>query len=70
MVAVGTGCSGIWMVVSYELDRVVKIYVFMASSVRVLVVPISFLRKAINLLKYWVTTFSGDGQETVNFRRT
>ena len=55
--AVGAGihCSRIRMVVSYELDRVVKICVFMASSVIFLVVPINFLWKAISLVKYWVT---------------
>ena len=58
------------MVASYELDRVVKICVFMASSVRFLVVPISFLWKAINLAKYWVIISSSDGREAVNFRRT
>ena len=40
------------MVVSYGLDRVVKICVFMVSSVIFSVVPISFLRKAMNLVKY------------------
>jgi len=49
------------MVVSYELHRVVKLCVFMASSVIVLVAPINFLRKAISLPKYWVTVSSGDG---------
>jgi len=58
------------MIVSYELDRVVEICVFMASSVIFSVVPISFLWKAINLVKYWVTISSGDGREAVNFRRT
>jgi len=58
------------MVISYELDRVVKICVFMASSVIFSVVPINFLRKAISLVKHWVTVSSGDGQEAVNFRRT
>jgi len=60
--AVGAGirCSRICMVVSYELDRVVKICVFMASSVIFSLVPINFLRKAISLVKYWVTVSSGD----------
>jgi len=58
------------MVVSYELDKVVKMCVFMASSVIFSVVPISFLRKAISLVKYCVTVSSGDGREAVNFRRT
>jgi len=58
------------MVVSYELDRVVKICVFMPSSEIFSVVPISFLRMAIDLVKYWVTVSSGDGREAVNFRRT
>jgi len=70
--AVGAGIrySRIWMIISYELDRVVKICVFMASLVIFSVVPISFLRKAIRLVKSWVTVSSGDGQEVVNFRRT
>jgi len=70
--AVGAGirCSRIWMVVSYDLDRVVKICVFMSSSVIFSVVPINFLRKAISLVKYWVTVSSGDGREAVDFRRT
>jgi len=58
------------MVISYELDRVVKICVFKASSVIFSVVPISFLRKAINLVKYRVTVVSGDGRKAVNFRTT
>jgi len=58
------------MIVSYEFDRVVKICDFMASSVIIAVVSISFLRKWINLVKYWVTVASGDGREAVNFRRT
>jgi hypothetical protein len=45
-------CSRLWMVVSYNLHRVVKICVFMALSVKFSVVPTSFLRKAINLVKY------------------
>ena len=70
--AVGAGidCSRIWMVVAYELDRVVRICVFIVSSVIFSVLPISFLRKAISLVKYWVTVSSGDGREPVNFRRT
>ena len=63
-------CSRIWIVVSYELDMVVKLCVFMVSSVVFSVVPIRFLWKVINLVKYWVTVSSGDGQEAVNFRRT
>ena len=47
-----------------------KICVFMASSVIFSVVPISFVRKVINLVQYWVTVSSGDGREAVNFRRT
>ena len=58
------------MVVAYESDRVVKICVFMASSVIFSVVLISFLQKAIGLVKYWVTISSADGQEAMNFRRT
>jgi len=58
------------MVVLYELDRVVKICVVMVLSVIFSVVLISFLRKAISLLKYWVTVSSGDGREVVNFRWT
>jgi len=58
------------MVVSYELDRVVKMCVIMACSVIYSVVPISILRKAINFSKYWVTVSSGDGREVVNFCRT
>jgi len=70
--AVGAGicCSRNWMVVSYELDRVVMICVFMASSVIFSVVPINFLRKAISLVKYWVTVSSGNGREAVNIRRS
>ena len=70
--AVGAGIrfSRIWMVFSYVLDRLVKICLFMASSVILSVVLISFLHKAINLVKYWVTVSSGDGREAVNFRRT
>jgi len=55
------------MVVSYEFDRVVKMCVFIRSSVIFLVVLINFLRKAIGLIKYWVTISSGDGREVVNF---
>jgi len=66
----GIHCSSIWMVVSYEIDRVVKICVFMASLVIFSVVPISFLRKPISLVKYWVTVSFGDGREAVNCRRT
>jgi hypothetical protein len=44
----GIRCSRIWIVVSYELDSVVEICVFMASCVLFLVVPISFLWKAIS----------------------
>jgi len=58
------------MVVSYQSDRVVKICVFMASSVIFSVVLISLVGKAINLVKYWVTVSSGDGREAVNFHRT
>jgi hypothetical protein len=70
--AVGAGirCSRIWMVVSYELDRIVKICVFMASSVICSVVPISFLWKAIDVVKYWVTISSHDGQEVGIIRKT
>ena len=60
----------IWIVVSYELDRVVKICVFMASSVIFSVVPISILQKPISLVKYWVTISSGNSREAVNFRRS
>jgi hypothetical protein len=62
--------SRIWMIISYQLVRVVKICVLLASWVILSVVPISFLRKAIWLVKYCVTVSSGDGQEVVNFRRT
>jgi len=58
------------MVVSDELDRVVKVFVFMASSVIFSVVPISCLRKAFSLVKYGVTVSSGDGREAVNIHRT
>jgi len=58
------------MVVSYEIDRVVKICVFMASLVIFSVVPISFLWKVISLVKYWVTISSRDGREAVNFPRS
>jgi len=53
------------MVASYELDRVVKICVFLVSTVIFSVVPINFLRMAIGLVKYWVTVSSGDGREAV-----
>jgi len=70
--AMGAGiqCSRIWMVISYGLDRVVKICVFMVSSVIFSVVPTNFLWKAISLIQYWVTLSSGDGRDAVNFRRT
>jgi len=58
------------MVLSYESDQVVKMCVFMASLVICSVVPISVLRKAISLVKYCVTVLSGDGRESVDFRRT
>jgi len=58
------------MVVSYDLSGVVKICVFMVSSVIFSVLPINFLRKGISLVKYWVSVSSGDGREVVNFRRT
>jgi len=45
-------CSRIWMVISYELCRVVKICVLMASSVIFSVVPISFMWKAISVINY------------------
>jgi hypothetical protein len=60
----------IWMVVSYELDMVGTLCVFLASSVLISVVPISFLRDAICLVTYWVTVLSSDGREAVHFRRT
>jgi len=50
------------MVVSYELNRVVKICDFMASSVIFSLVLVNFLRKVISLAKYWVTVSSGDGR--------
>jgi len=62
--------SRICMVYSYELGRVVRICVFMASWVILSVVPISFLQKAMILLTHCVTVSSGDGPEAVNFRRT
>jgi hypothetical protein len=58
------------MVVSYELDRAVKLCVFKASLVMFSVVLINFLRKVFSLIKSWVTVSSGDGQEAVKFRRT
>jgi len=58
------------MIVSYELNRVVKIYVFMVLLVIFSVVPISFLRKAITMAKYWVTVSFGDGREAVIFLRS
>jgi len=48
------------MIVSYELDRVVKICLFMVSLVIFLVVPISFLWKANCLVMYLVTVLSRD----------
>jgi len=55
--AVGEGIHSlrIWMVISYELDRLVKICDFTVSLVIFSVVPISFLKKPISLAKYWVT---------------
>jgi hypothetical protein len=58
------------MVIPYEFDRVVKICVVMASWVRFSVVPISYMRKAISLVKYCVTVSSGYGREAVIFHRT
>jgi len=58
------------MGVSNEFDKVVKISIFMASSMIFWAVLISFLRKASNLVKYWVTFSSGDCQEEMNLRRT
>jgi len=58
------------MVISYELDTVVKLCVFMASPEILSVVPISFLRKAIGWVKYCVTVLSGDGREAANLCRT
>ena len=69
-VEAGMRCSKIRMVVSYESDKVVKMRVFMTSSVIFWVVPISFLRKAICLVKYCMTVSSGDGREAVNICRT
>jgi len=69
-VAAGIRCSRIWMVVSYKIDRVMKICVFRESSVIFSVVRISLWWKAIHLVKYWVTVSSGDGQDAVSFRRT
>jgi hypothetical protein len=39
------------MVVVFEMDRAVKICVFMASSVILLVVPMNFVQKAISIAK-------------------
>jgi hypothetical protein len=58
------------MAVSWELDKVLKIYVFRASLVIVLVMKIIFLRKAIRLVKYRVIILSGGSQEEVNIDRT
>jgi hypothetical protein len=69
-VGAGIRCPRIWKVFSYELDRAVKICGFRASSEIFLVVPISFLSKAIPLVKHWVTVSSGNGREAVNFHRT
>ena len=55
------------MVDSYELDKVVKMCVFMVSSMLFSGVPISFLWKAIILAKYCVTVSSGDGREGSTF---
>lgn len=54
-------CSMIWKVVSYKLDRVMKICVFMVLSVIFSVVPITFLRKVISMVKYCETGSSGNG---------
>jgi len=67
---VGIRCLRIRMAVSHELDRIVKICVFMTSSGIFAVVPIMFLRKAMSLVKYSVTVSSGDSREAVNFHRT
>jgi len=56
--------------VSAELDRVVKIYVFIKSLVILLQVLISFSQKLISLVMDWVTILSGDGREVVNFYRS
>jgi len=58
------------MVVSYELDRLVKIFVFIASSVICSMVPINILWKAISSVKSWVTVSSGDGREGLNLPST
>jgi len=50
-VGVGIRCSMIWMVFEYELDWVVKMYVFMQSSVIFSVVAINFLRKGFSLVR-------------------
>jgi len=55
------------MVVLYDLDRVVKICVFMASVVIFLVVPITLLRKAFSFVKFSEISSSGDGHKAVNF---
>lgn len=42
----------------------------MGLSVIFLVLLFSLLYKAISLVKYWVTTLSGDGSEAMKFCRT
>jgi len=58
------------MVISSELDRDVNICIFMASLVKISVVPIRFLRTVNSMVNYWVTVSSSDGRGAVNFHRT
>jgi len=57
------------MVVSYELDRVGRRGAFMASTVGISVVPISFVWKVNNFVKYLVTVSSGDWREAECFHQ-
>ena len=70
--AMGAGirCARMWMVISYELYSVMKMFVCMASLGIYSVVPINFFQKVITFVRYWMTILSDHGREAVNFRRT
>jgi len=57
------------MVDSNEFDNGVKMFVSMASSVILSVVPISFFQKGFGSAKCCVSVSSGDGREAVNIFR-
>jgi hypothetical protein len=66
----GICCSRIGMVLQYELDRVVKMSVFMASTVILSKVPINFLPKSMGVVEDWVIILSRNGRSVLNYQRS